>query len=58
MENDMSSAINQEIKGPGEPLVIPPEELERLPMPPLNDMLLAALNRNGANIWVLPIDID
>ena len=56
MENDMSNTINQERKGPGEPLVIPPEELERLKklpiFPSVNQMVMESLNRNCTKFFV------
>ena len=58
----MSNTINQERKRSGEPLVIPPEELERLKklpiFPPVNQMVLESLRRNCTKVFIPPADVD
>ena len=62
----MSNTINQERKGPGKPLVIPPEDMKRLSkmpiIPPINDMLIEDLSRNCVECFIPPynpfIDTD
>ena len=58
----MSNTANQERKGLGEPLVIPPEDMERLSkmpiIPPIGQMLLESLNRKCVKLWIPPIDVD
>jgi len=56
----MSNTINQEQMGASERLIVPKEDMERimrLPIiPPINEMLMAALDRNCANLWIPSID--
>ena len=62
MGNDMSNTANQERKEPSEPLVIPPEELERLSklpiFPTISKMAIESLNRNCTMIFIPPADVD
>ena len=56
----MSSTINQEQSGASERLIVPKEDMERIMnmsiIPPIDDMLIAALDRNCANLWIPPVD--
>jgi len=56
----MSNTIDQEQRRSSERLIVPKEDMERimrLPIiPPIDDMLMAALDRNCANLWIPSID--
>ena len=57
----MSNIVNQEQRGLGEPLVIPPEELEELersPMSSINQMIIESLSRNCVEPFIPPIKVD
>ena len=58
----MSNIINQERRGLGEPVTVPPEELERISrmpiIPPISQMLIESLSRNCVEPFIPPIDVD
>jgi len=62
----MGNTINQEKRGSGRPLVIPPEDMERISrmpiIPPINDMLIEDLSRSCTELFIPPynpfIDTD